>query len=43
MADVPANAHPCQSCPRPIWDKANQCGFCQPNQEVKDESADVDP
>ena len=28
MADVPANAHPCQSCPRPIWGKADRCGSC---------------
>ena len=33
MADVPANAHPCQSCPRPIWGKTEQCGSCQATKE----------
>ncbi len=31
MADLPAGAHHCATCPRPIWGKVERCGACRAN------------
>ncbi len=33
MADLPAGAHSCATCPRLVWGKADQCGSCQATKE----------
>ena len=30
MADLPAGAHPCPGCGRPVWHEVERCGALEP-------------